>query len=514
MNGTVNVATGSLLCRWLVSLWNTLRATWHASAVGGWFHRRRTDLQRAGANSQVVDVVVRDGAMTKAWQSSLFGRLFVGLWNLPVRLLKGLYRALSGLWNGSLAFRGLAALGRSAAALVGLFTLWMLVSPHEAWNNIYGFLAAVAIFALYCVGCADRGRSLEVGRFGPYFAFYAVFITLGLVGSFSRSLSLRFFLFHLTCFLLAVVTVSAVREYRQLKTLLILAGIGLAAASLYGCYQGYIGVEVVASQQDMTLNKDMPGRIYSFFDNPNNFAEVLVMFFPLVGALTLNARGWRGRLCGLVALGLGAAAIGMTYSRSSWLGLALAAVIFLALMDWRFLPAMLVVGGCAIPFLPRSILNRILTIGNMKDSSARYRIAIYEDTARLLKDYGVTGVGLGSDVTRRVFLHYPTLYDGNYPIHTHNNYLQMWAEIGIFGLLAYLGLMVVQVRESLRAFRKADKQLRRILAAALGGLVGLLAIGLVEYTWFYPRNMFLFWILFAVIASAVKLIETEAGRAA
>ena len=89
----------------------------------------------------------------------------------------------------------------------------------------------------------------------------------------------------------------------------------------------------------------------------------------------------------------------MTYSRSSWLGLALAAVIFLALMDWRFLPAMLVVGGCAIPFLPRSILNRILTIGNMKDSSARYRIAIYEDTARLLKDYGVTGVGLGSDVT-------------------------------------------------------------------------------------------------------------------
>ena len=148
MNGTVNVAAGSLLCRWLVSLWNTLRATWHASAVGGWFHRRRIDLQRAGANSQVVDVVVRDGAMTKAWQSSLFGRLFVELWNLPVRLLKGLYRALSGLWDGSLAFRGLAALGRSAAALVGLFTLWMLVSPHEAWNNIYGFLAAVAIFAV------------------------------------------------------------------------------------------------------------------------------------------------------------------------------------------------------------------------------------------------------------------------------------------------------------------------------------------------------------------------------
>lgn len=505
MNGTMNVAAGSLLCRWLVCFWNALRTVWHESAVGRWFHRRRLGLAAAGQSSRVVNFVTRDGGVKRAWADSLFRRLFVGLWNLPATLLKALRRLLGGLWDGSLALRGVAALGRASALLVGLFALWMLVSPHASWNNSYGFLAAAAIFALYCVGCAGRERRLEVGRFGPYFAFYVLFITLGLVCSLSRSLSLRFFLFHMTCFLLAVVTVSAVEEYRQLKTLLILAAVGLAAAALYGCYQGYIGVEVVASQQDLTLNKDMPGRIYSFFDNPNNFAEVLVMLMPLTAALTLNAKGWRGRLGGLLALGAEAAAIGMTYSRSSWLGLALAVVVFLVLMDWRFLPAMVALGVCAIPLLPKSILNRILTIGNMKDSSARYRIAIYEDTARLLKDYGVTGVGLGSDVTRRVFLHYPTLYDGNYPIHTHNNYLQMWAEVGIFGLLAYLGLIAGQIKEGLRAFRTMDKPLKRILAAALGSLVGILAVGLVEYTWFYPRNMFLFWLLFAVVAACVKL---------
>lgn len=508
MNGTVNAAAGSLICRWLLWLWNAFRAVWHDSALGRWFHRRRLDLQRAGANSKVVNHLAGKGLQV-GWEDSLFGRAFRWLWNLPAALLKRLYALLRGPLDGSAAFRGVASLGRASALLVGVFTLWMLVSPHDKWNNSYGFLAALAIFALYCVGCSNRKNTLEVGRFGPYFGFYVLFITLGLVCSLSPRLSLRFFLFHMTCFLLTVVLVSAVTEYRQLKTLLILTAVGLAAAALYGCYQGYIGVEVVASQQDLNLNKDMPGRIYSFFDNPNNFAEVLAMFLPLVGALTLNAKGWRGRLGGLAALGLGVAAIGMTYSRSSWLGLALAVVVFLALMDWRFLPAMLAVGVCAIPFLPKSILNRILTIGNMQDSSARYRIAIYEDTARLLKDYGVTGVGLGSDVTRRVFLHYPTLYDGNYPIHTHNNYLQMWAEIGIFGLLAYLGLIFGQIKESLRVFRRADKTLKRILAAALGGMVGLLAIGLVEYTWFYPRNMFLFWILFAVTACCVKLTRTE-----
>lgn len=505
----MNAAKGSLICRWFLWLWDALRAVWHESAVGGWFHRARLALQRAGADSRAVELLTRDGALRRGWSESRFGRLMSALWNLPVRLFQAVYRPLARLWDGSLAYRGVTALGRAGALLVGLFTLWMLVSPHEAWNNIYGLLAAVAIFGLYCVGCSDRRAGLEVGRLGPYFAFYVLFITLGLVCSLSLRLSLRFFFFHLTCFLLTAVTVSAVREYRQLRTLLILAAVGLAVASLYGCYQGYIGVEVVASQQDLTLNEGMPGRIYSFFDNPNNFAEVLVMLLPLTGVLTLNAKGWRGRLWGLVGLGLGVAALGMTYSRSSWLGLALALVVFLGLMDWRFLPAMLVAGVCAIPFLPETILNRILTIGNMQDSSARYRIAIYEDTGRLLKDYGGTGVGLGSDVMKAVFKQYPTLYDGNYPIHTHNNYFQMWGEVGIFGLLAYLGLIFGQIKEGLRSFRQADKALKRILAAALGSLVGLLAIGLVEYTWFYPRNMFLFWVLFAVIASCVKLIEGE-----
>ena len=408
-----------------------------------------------------------------------------------------------------MCFRWATALGRASWLLLGLFALVMLVAPHERWDNLYAFLGAAALMAVYAVGCANRQKAMETARVGPWFALYALFITLGLITSLSPSMSLRFYLFHLTGFFVVLVAVSAIDTRRQLNTVLVCAAVGVAVAALYGCYQGYVGVEVVASQQDLTLNEGMPGRIYAFFDNPNNFAEVLVMLTPLVGALTLNAKGWRGRLLGLGTLALCLAAMGMTYSRSSWLGLALAAVVFLCLMDWRFLPAMVVLGLCAVPFLPESILNRILTIGNMQDSSARYRIAIYEDTGRLLKDYGVTGVGLGSDVMGRVFRHYPTLYDGNYPIHTHNNYLQMWGEVGFFGLLAFLGLLLSQIKEGLRAFARTDKELRRILAAALGAFVGILAIGLVEYTWFYPRNMFLFWFLFGVIAAAVKLSRQE-----
>lgn len=500
------IVQGSAACRFFLWLWQGLRSLWHKSALGGWFHRRRLELQTAGQDSRVCQFVARQGAVARSWDESWVNRLVTAVWNLPVTVAKGVYRLGRKLWDGSLCFKGLTAVGRASGLLLGLFALVMLVAPHEKWDNLYAFLGAAAVFCFFALGCSDqKGKALEVGRLGAWFTLYLVFITLGLVLSLSVSLSLRFYIFHLTCFLIALVAVSAVDSYQQLRALLICGAVGVAVAALYGCYQGYVGVEVVASQQDLVLNEGMPGRIYSFFDNPNNFAEVLVMLVPLTGALTLNAKGWRGRLGGLVALGLGLVALGMTYSRSSWLGLVLAVAIFLALMDWRFVPAMVVVGLCAIPFLPESILNRILTIGNMEDSSARYRIAIYENTSWLLRDYGVTGVGLGSDVMGKVFRHYPTLYDGNYPIHAHNNYLQMWGEVGIFGLLAFLALVLGQIKEGLRAFYHANKELRRVIAAALGSFVGILAVGLVEYTWFYPRNMFLFWFLFGVIASCVKL---------
>ena len=500
----------SAVLSWLFGLWQGLLALWEPSVLHGWCHRVAAALKRTGENSRTWALVSREGALRRGWADSWAGKFFSAVLNVPVTVAKTIYRLGRGLWDGSLCFRGVTTLGRGAWFFLGLFLLVMLVAPHERWENLYGFLGAAGLFFLYALGCADRPqKSLEVGRLGPWFAFYFLFITLGLVLSLSVPLSLRFYLFHLTCFFIVLVAVSAVDSPKQLRYLLVCAAVGLFVAALYGCYQGYIGVEVVASQQDLELNKDMPGRIYSFFDNPNNFAEILVMLTPLVGALTLNAKGWRGRIAGCLALGVSVAAIGLTYSRSSWLGLVLAVVVFLILLDWRFLPAMVVLGLCAIPILPESIWNRILTIGNMKDSSARYRVAIYEDASRLLKDYGATGVGLGSDVMKKVFQHYPTLYDGNYPIHTHNNYLQMWGEVGFFGLLAFLGLILGQIKEGIRAFRSAGKELRRILAAAIGAFVGILAIGLVEYTWFYPRNMFLFWFLFAVIAVSVKLVGKQ-----
>ena len=69
------------------------------------------------------------------------------------------------------------------------------------------------------------------------------------------------------------------------------------------------------------------GRVFSVFENPNAFAEVLVMLIPLAAALVLCSKSVWGRLGALCAAGVGIMALGMTYSRASWIGAVVSAAV-------------------------------------------------------------------------------------------------------------------------------------------------------------------------------------------
>ncbi len=504
----------SLICQWFLRVWLILKGAWPESRAEHILNTLAAAVRRGVEGSTLCALAGREGRVTRAWSSSLTCRVMSVIVNLPCALCRWLYRLGKSLWDGSLVFRALSAAGSASFALVGLFLAVMLVAPHAVWNNVYALAGAVVLTAFFALGCAVRdGRRLEAERLNPWFVLFLAGAALAFLTSISWDKSARFVGFYLTVFLLVLLTVSSVKRYEQLQLLVALAVAGLTVAALYGCYQGVVGVPVVANQQDLTVNAGMPGRVYSFFDNPNNFAELLIMLMPLSAALGLNAKTWRGRAAAGGSFLVCLIALALTLSRSGFLGLALAAVVFLAFENWKLIPAFLLLGLCCLPLLPDFVYNRILTIGNLKDSSTSYRFAIYDASAVLMKDYWLKGVGLGSDVLKETFKNYPTMFDGNYPIHTHNNYLQVWAEMGLFGLAAFLGAIFSQLKGALRAFRTGtDPRVKRLLAAAAAGFCGILLVSIAEYTWFYPRNMFVYWFLFGVIAAGIKL--SGKGRAA
>lgn len=509
----MSIAQNSVALRLLLAFWSFLKEAGRHSAIGRFLNRMERCFRRQARGSAICTFFWREGTAPRAWPHSISCQLFGGILNIPCAVAKWLYQLGRGVWDGSLFCRLLSTLGGASCFFMGLFMLVMLAVPHAQWNNIYGFAGAAALLVLLVMGSASRPRlRLELDRLGPYMIFYMGFICIALAGSIATRLSMRFFFFHLTGFLLVLVLVSAVRKYEQLQLAAALAVLGISIAALYGCYQGYVGVDIVASQQDMNVNAGMPGRVYSFFDNPNNFAELLAMLLPLDLALFLNSH-WRGKLLSLLSLGVGAVAIGCTYGRASWIGLTIGVLVFLALVNWRLVPVVILLGLAAVPFLPETIYNRIMTIGNTSDSSTQYRFEIYDTSKFLMRDHWVRGVGLGTDVMKQVFLTYPTNFDGTYPVHTHNNYLQMWMETGIWGIISFLALLLYQLKSGLKAFcASTDRRVKRLLAAAIGGFCGILVIGVAEYTWYYPRNMFTWWFLFGLIGACVKLVRLERDR--
>lgn len=507
----MTTAADSIVLTALAAFWMHLKAAWKESVIGRFLHRVWLGFCKLVRGSAICQFCWREGVWSKRWEDSVFFHIADWLFNLIPNFFQWVHKKVPVLVEGSVFLRLVGWLQAHMYALLGLMFFVMLIAPHSLWNNLYGFMGVVLLLGVFYLGAVINKTRVQTKAMSVFLAIFAMFMVYSFVFSPSRSISFRFFCFHVTCLLVVLLLVSAIENYKQLETLLLFLMAGLVIASFFGCYQRLVGIEVVASQQDLTLNVGMPGRVYSFFDNPNNFAEILVMVMPFFLAMLLNLKGFGTKLIVFVALIPCVIAIGMTYGRASWIGLAFAVLVFVGMQNWRFIPLCIVLGLLAIPFLPQTILNRILTIGNMQDSSTRYRFSIYGSVFDLLKDYGVTGVGLGSDVVTEAFQTYPTMFDGSYPIHSHNNYLQVWCEMGIGGLISFLALLLYQIKSGLRAFYEGfgSKKIKNVLAAALGAFGGILVVSIAEYTWFYPRNMFLFWMLFGIIATCVKLGKTS-----
>ena len=522
------VAFLGLVCR--ESIFGKIAAFCTGGSLGCWVHgsavyrflfvdgigaRILNAIARVAKGSAICSFFWRDGRLETLWKKSILCSFLTSLANLPASILTWVHETIKPKWEGSTLLQMTSVLGGNTHVLVGLLLLVTLSIDHARWNNMYALLGVLAVSVLFVLaGSTRRGQRFDVKSLGPYVILNMAVICCSTLISQDPWLSLRFLVFQLTAFLILILTVSSVKDYRQFQLLITLVVIGITVAALYGCYQGIVGVDVDTSQTDLTLelNQGMPGRIYSFFDNPNAFAGILVMAMPLTYALVLNAKTWCGRCGALISMVLCVLALAQTYSRAGWIGFAVTVVVFILFWNWRLIPILIVAGLCCLPVLPESIYNRILTIGSKEDGSTNYRFSIYQATFRLLKDYWLQGTGLGSNVLHNTFKLYPPMFNGAYPVHTHNVYLQIWAETGIFGLLTFLGAMIHHGKNAIKAsVATTDRRIKLMIGAAVAGLCGILVMGLAEYVWFYTRSLYLFWFVFAVVVTGIKIAHSTEG---
>jgi O-antigen ligase len=225
---------------------------------------------------------------------------------------------------------------------------------------------------------------------------------------------------------------------------------GLALAALVGLIQYRTGVDVLHALhlRASPAAVEAPG-VDGRFGAMGFFLSRLT-FGHNAGILVAMLAGVGRPRWTLVAAGLGAVAVALTFDRAAYLGLAAAAIVLLAMSTRRARPwlgAALVMVLCAGALHP-GIRNRFRSSFDAGRNADR--VFIWERAREIVADHPLRGIGFGN--YPRVCPAYYDRVDPRFPMRTwaHNTFLSLYAETGPFGLAAFVWLLVAIARGARR----------------------------------------------------------------
>ena len=466
--------------------------------------------KNAFPHSVIIRFLGRPSRVEKYYAASAVGRFIDWLWKWLLRILGAIVRFFARLAETSVIVR----LVRGSHIcrfdfLLPAFIFVMFCAPHNVWSNSYAVLAVFGLFGIYLLLAAVGKREAPSPRtLGLPLLLFVMACFISLIFTTDMADSIRILMFFIAAFMLLYMVSAELSTVGRLRSLMRWLYAAVMVTAAYAVVQRIMGVEVNASLTDLALNEGVPGRVYSTLDNSNNYAEFLVLFTPLCAAWAINLKDVRARFVFSCALALPMLALIMTYSRSGWLSFMLAVLVFVYYTDKRLIPVGFVACLLLIPFLPDSIVTRFLTIFNSADSSASYRIIVWRGVLLLLRDYGLTGIGLGPYTFDNIYPAYALTEKAALVAHSQMLYLDLLIELGTLGFVAFMWYMFRTMKDSAFAICRCRNRAPEVRGAVLAGLAsccGLAIFSFFEYIWFYPRILFGSFILLGIMLGAMRL---------
>ncbi len=289
--------------------------------------------------------------------------------------------------------------------------------------------------------------------------------------------------------------------------LIVFCIIGLVV-SLYGIYQ-YTSLSFFGSVTvDKELFQDIKTRVDSTFDNPNVLGEYLLLVIPIAVSLFFVNKNIYKKIIILGSVLVMGVCLLLTYSRGCYLGLLFSAAIFVILLNFKFI-LLFILGLVALPFvLPKSIINRFSSIGNMKDSSTKYRVSIWMGSIEMIKNYWNKPIGQGSIAFNKIYPLYA--YNQVGAQHSHCLFLQVIIETGLLGFIVFFSLIYRFYQYLFSGIRKLKDSKNRIyLIGFISSISGFLLQSIFDNTWHNLRVAIIFWIVIAFGTAFRKVLGKE-----
>lgn len=333
---------------------------------------------------------------------------------------------------------------------------------------------------------------------------FAIVIAISALISISMAESIKIAMLMIAFVLFYFVVINVITTKKQLKMILYVMAIMASFTAFYGIYQYIFGDVYSQAWIDEDMFEDIRMRVYSTLENPNVYGEYLLFIIPIIAALFWAEKGWKKKTFLLLLLGVTTLALVLTFSRGCWLGILFAIAILAIIIDRRFI-FLGIIALLMLPFvLPDTIINRFMSIGDMNDSSTSYRVYIWMGTLAMLKDYWISGVGMGITSFNTIYPLYS--YNNISAPHSHNLYLQVIVEYGIIGFITMVGVMYNYFKLALISL-KNKKNI--VLGGLMSGMLGFLLQSMTDHTWYNYRVVLIFWVIIGLTITASKINMKE-----
>ena len=280
------------------------------------------------------------------------------------------------------------------------------------------------------------------------------------------------------------------RHKQHLLSAIILAGLGISFLAIYQYFFGFEYILDYLSKEKTPL----PGligylsqrRAFLPFISPNTLAGYLIMIIPL--SLTLKKR-----IFFILPLGL---ALLFTKSLGALFSLFLGLMLYFYLNNQKSRKKISLLSGLSAAILLIFLLRlNSASQFNQPGFSVLMRWDYWKETLGIIKLFPFLGVGPGA----------LNLSQSRY---VHNAYLQIWAEMGILGIISFLWI----IYETYNLIKRDFPGKKEISGLAIA-IFAFLIHNLVDFTFFLPEVSLIWWIISGIYCSSQvpETIVTAAG---
>ncbi len=301
--------------------------------------------------------------------------------------------------------------------------------------------------------------------------------------------------------------------------------------SLYGIYQHYWGLERTRQAVQM-LDIQLPPaflarlathQVFSTFVFPPALAGYLVILLPLAITLFILVRGrWPKVLPGL-ALAVGVLCLYFTHSKGGWgifiFSLPLLAFILVGQKHRRW---MLLLFFIAIGLFFILVLSGIAPYVELQGLIASFsvRVDYWRAGLGMLRDYPLFGSGLGTFGSIYAQYKLPGAEETRF---AHNNYLQIWTETGILGIVSFFWLWGAFLRAGWRTIKDKSPvpspqspvinyQLQKgLVIGCYVGVIAFLIHSLVDFGLYVPGIATYVWLFMGMVIATGQSFNLYPG---